>query len=459
MESSGTSLGRGLAVAARGTHPVRPEHPAATVVVVADGDRDRADRKRERKLRRKLKQAREQAAAREAEGASPAQSTEKEVDAQILDVTLAEVDLALAREVAVASSTEQGLESPAFELDRQQLTSLREDVERLARTNSEKDGLITALTDRLEQAAEQLDRLRRSGADRGWRGGGGGLPPELIQDQRTAIEDLKETIQRWEGMQPGLTLGRMEVQLGELRDLIVALGSNRTPVQESRTPPHAAHPVPRIVPAAPAGAAGTASWWERQKALMLGDEIPDDETPVSSPPAVPVAARDNGHPEIAHEAAPGMATDVAASIAEWVIPDEPSAVDWEQLTLETARQAILERDQHIESLREPLLLAKMAGVFAGGVGLRDALPAEQQQRLAQLEAVWEGRFRKQELELSIERARLAREQMTLRQQQEAARKELLRLQEGGATDTAEQKQERRWFRFMNQADGTGKGSR
>jgi hypothetical protein len=462
MDSSGTSLGRGFAVASRGTHPVRPEHPTPTVAVVADGSRDSADRRRERKLRRKLKQAREQAAALQADSSSHPETSQGDVDSQLLDTTLAEVDGELASEEALAAVRDQGSGAPVGELERQQLASLHEDVERLARSNFEKDGLITALTDRLEQAAEQLDRLRRSGADRGWRGGGGaGLPPELIQDQRTAIEDLKESIERWEGMQAGLTLGRMEMQLGELRDLVVALGANHTSGQghtargESRHTSHTAPVAPRIVPATPAGAAGSASWWERQKALMLGDEIPEGDAHSSGPLSAPVAAPEQAADDVSE--IPRL--EVAASLCEWVLPEEPTPVDWDQLTLESARQAILERDQLIESLREPLLLAKMAGVFAGGVGLRDALPPEQQQRLAQLESVWEGRFRKQELELSIERARLAREQMTVRQQQEATRKELLRLKEGGETDTVEQKQERRWFRFMNQADGTGKGSR
>src|SRR6185369_14757427 len=93
------------------------------------------------------------------------------------------------------------------------------DVASLQRQLQEKEQLVAALTERLEQAAEQLDRVRRTGADRGARrgGGGGALPLELIEDHRTAIDELKQAVTRWEEMQAGLTLGRLETQIAELR--------------------------------------------------------------------------------------------------------------------------------------------------------------------------------------------------------------------------------------------------
>ncbi len=467
MAGSGTNIGE-AATRSQVALPTRPVQ-----AVIADGDRSAADRRRERKMKRKLRQSRAQA---DDVGAAPATDKTTSPEATLvqtaellapltepatLDETLAEIEAAFAEDESA-----NDVQHPSDQADgsSEQEQTLREDVERMSRALQEKDGLITALTDRLEQAAEQLDRLRRSGADRGWRGGGGaGIPQELIQDQREAIEELKGTLSRWEDMQAGLSLGRMEVQLGELRDLIVALGANRAAGPESRAASRPVPTAPRVTPAATGGAAGTASWWERQKAVMLGDALPENDPPASVSPSVVDTPSDafsatsaSESPEADGDVSPARrGTEVAACLREVVIPEAPVAVDWESLTLESARQAILERDRHIESLREPLLLAKMAGAFEGGVGQRDALPPDQQQRLAQLEAAWEARFRKQELELSIERARLAREQMALRQQQEIARKELLRLQEGGATDSVEQKQERRWFRFMNQAEGPG----
>jgi septal ring factor EnvC (AmiA/AmiB activator) len=92
-------------------------------------------------------------------------------------------------------------------------------AEDLQRRLAERNRLVEELTSRLEQAAEQLDRLRRSGADRGSRALG--IPPELIEQQKSLTEELQNAVQQWEDMQPTELLARVEMQVGELRDLIV----------------------------------------------------------------------------------------------------------------------------------------------------------------------------------------------------------------------------------------------
>src|SRR5579863_555003 len=84
----------------------------------------------------------------------------------------------------------------------------------------EKEQLVAALTERLEQAAEQLDRLRRTGVDKGRRPLTGGFPAEVIEDHKNTLEDLKRVIARWEELQTGASLDRIETQIGELRDLL-----------------------------------------------------------------------------------------------------------------------------------------------------------------------------------------------------------------------------------------------
>src|SRR5262245_36056726 len=88
----------------------------------------------------------------------------------------------------------------------------------------EKEQLVAALTERLEQAAEQLDRLRRTGVDKGRRPLGGGFPAEVIEDHKNTLEDLKRVIARWEDIQAGASLGRIETQIAELRDLLAGTG-------------------------------------------------------------------------------------------------------------------------------------------------------------------------------------------------------------------------------------------
>src|SRR6516225_434085 len=95
------------------------------------------------------------------------------------------------------------------------------DAETIQSQLREKEQLVAALTERLEQAAEQLDRLRRTGVDKGRRPLGGGFPAEVIEEHKTTLEDLKRVISRWEEMQAEVTLGRIETQIAELRDLMV----------------------------------------------------------------------------------------------------------------------------------------------------------------------------------------------------------------------------------------------
>src|SRR5690606_15432552 len=82
----------------------------------------------------------------------------------------------------------------------------------------EKETLVAALTGRLEQAAEQLDRLRRMGADRGNRTVAG-VPPELIEEQRELTAQLQVAVNEWQEANAAAALSRIEVQVAEIRDI------------------------------------------------------------------------------------------------------------------------------------------------------------------------------------------------------------------------------------------------
>jgi len=151
----------------------------------------------------------------------------------------------------------------------------------------EKERLVTALTERLEQAAEQLDRLRRTGVDKGRRPnvGGGGLPPELVEEHKTTLEDLKRVIARWEDIQAEGSLGRIETQISELRDLLVSSGtslghgtSHLPASSAARERPAEAAPAKPAEAGAPrpAGKAGGNAWWEAQKAALMGETPPPE---------------------------------------------------------------------------------------------------------------------------------------------------------------------------------------
>ena len=99
--------------------------------------------------------------------------------------------------------------------------TMQERVEALEAQLAEREQLVAALTERLEQAAEQLDRLHRTGADRTLRRHfGAGVPSELIAQQQKLVEDLQRAVEQWEAMQPGAFFGRLETQLTQIQELV-----------------------------------------------------------------------------------------------------------------------------------------------------------------------------------------------------------------------------------------------
>ena len=83
----------------------------------------------------------------------------------------------------------------------------------------------------------------------------------------------------------------------------------------------------------------------------------------------------------------------SGDLAELKIPDLPAPVDFENITLEEARTAIRERDTVIGQLREPLMLLQVAGQLPVDLPTLEHLPAPLKDRIAELEAQWQSKFR------------------------------------------------------------------
>ena len=147
----------------------------------------------------------------------------------------------------------------------------------------------------------------------------------------------------------------------------------------------------------------------------------------------------------------------SCDLAALNIPDLPAPVDFDNITLDEAREAIRERDRIIQQLREPLLLARASGQLPANMHSLEGLPEPVQARITELETQWQAKFRQVELDLALERARLAREQAAVRQQQETLQKQMRKgagpgkaavSDEGGGKGDESASSKRRWFRFM-----------
>ncbi|MEX2286272.1 MAG: hypothetical protein WD648_04225 [Planctomycetaceae bacterium] len=269
----------------------------------------------------------------------------------------------------------------------------------------EKEQLVAALTERLEQAAEQLDRIRRTGGDRGLRGGGG-IPPELIEEQQALAAELQQAVRQWEETQPGATLGRIEVQLTELRDLVSGLaGGEGFPAEQSVAAPSLRGRTD-VRDGDNSKASGPAlSGYEAMKAELLETE----PAPTTAAAKLPVATAAYIKPE---EIAP---------------VDPPAVIDLDAAGVEELRTAVEHRDSYISYLTRALRAAEMMYKQSLDWEALNNAPDDLRRRLEDLEKTLHATLRHAEVDHSLERARLGREAARLEQLQEHLRREMHRL--------------------------------
>ncbi len=288
---------------------------------------------------------------------------------------------------------------------------------------SEKEALVAALTAQLEQAADELDRRHRSGYDRGLTLPGNGFPPELIEQQKNVTLELQDAVQRWEDMQVSLTLGRLETQLLELRDLMTASPSSNHTVHRAGESTNSSSPSGKSFDAThhdlpeDSGQA-TASNWEAIKSRMLVDQ-----------PGAEVSSSDiKSNAEI--RSVPTTTSEASDSSDNfdgklWNIPT-PAAVDTASASIETLRGAVDERDAFIVELVRRLRSLPVVQPPHDWSTFTN-VPDELKIQLESLVTRYEEKLRCAEIELSLERARLSREEAHVQEQKELLDKQMKRL--------------------------------
>ncbi len=298
----------------------------------------------------------------------------------------------------------------------------------------DRDRVVQALTARLEQAAEQLDRLHRSGADRGGKLLSG-IPSEVIDEQRELIGDLREAIERWEELQSSTGMARFETQLNELRDML-AQQLNLKPRQDATASPHqpprlsgasAGQRTESSAPKRPAGKSG-GSTWEQMKAQLLGDHSKSGDMMV--PGAAPEPSDDVRVPEAATSGKPVREIKIE-------IKERPPAINIDNADHVSLQQAVRERDTYIDHLLAAIDTLKRE---AGVIDLEDV--KKQKQEL-------EEKLRKAEVEMSMERAKLAREAARIKQlEDELSPKQRASKTETPPAPTPAEEKGSRWKRFL-----------
>ncbi|TWU13523.1 hypothetical protein CA54_23580 [Symmachiella macrocystis] len=324
----------------------------------------------------------------------------------------------------------------------------QQQIELLESQLQEKEDLVFALTERLEQAAEQLDRYRRAGARQSR--SGGGMPKEIVEEQKSLFDEMRQMIAQWEATQPGVTLGRIELQVTELRDLVAGnvlgdgnggggIGSALSALTKSEPAPAAEEP--QEAAAAPSNDFKPGSWEAQRAALMAGEPVPESK------------------PEpVAEVEVPATETDDVVEEAAEDLTNTPTPIDLHSADIEQLRQAVQERDRIIASLKQQIEEQEGSGEVVK-FDTMDSMPDEFREKLDALEEEWKDKIRETEVELSLERAKIAREKAELQQQQHQMQKHREKMgvtgQPGPAnsgSQSGEDANSGRWLRFLKRGN-------
>lgn len=317
----------------------------------------------------------------------------------------------------------------------------RDDKQKIAALEAkikEKNKLVKSLTSHLEQAAEKLDRLHRKGTGKSV--SVAGIPKELVEQQKTLTEDLNRIVEQWEAMQMDAAMGRIEMQITEIRDLItsgsgvsggttiqairelsaISIQSNDNQVSESI---HALESQP---------AAGS---YEAMKAgLLSGSESQPSAEPAPqiTIPAATVPEEALQSESLSTETAPKEKEEANTYIEEEIQDVEPpESIDLEHAQPDQLKEAIESRDTYLGYLIRKLRAAELSPRFTRGWQELEQTGEAVKERLEQLEETLNDNLVRAEIELSLERARLGRESIRLEQLEVQIEKKMKRLGSSG----------------------------
>lgn len=267
---------------------------------------------------------------------------------------------------------------------------LREQTEEIQRLHGELDGkeqLVQAITARLEETVDQLDRLQRQGNSRG---SGGGAPAsgikEILDSQQAVAQRVDESLQYWEG-----TAGYFEQILERLNE-----------IARSSTGPAAGSG------AAPASGGSS---YERMKANLLA------QSPSGSAPSTGGGHSSSPAPAVSPVAAPGpsaapalppLLMAAAASLEPNSPPPFPVNIDL--ASREELVEAVQTRDAYIASLVQEARRRDDAIFHKIEWSKLSNAPEDLRPQLVELSKRLREVVQREEHAQSMERARLAREQ-------------------------------------------------
>lgn len=306
-----------------------------------------------------------------------------------------------------------------------------ERMQQLETRLADREQLVSILTDRLEQAADELDRIKRSGGVLAGSSADGGDAASLLAGHSEVAGKLDRFVDAWEERYEGPALRRMEAGIEELRErLEQALHGNFTG-SDSSASRHS-------------GLGDSSSRFTDHDEATLDEtlnselEPAEDVVAVRRPLDVPVRlvlfSSDN-------------------------VPDDldvplPEPIDEDHATEPELRKAVTDRDAYVRWLCQQM--RHVTGRLEGWLGelQTESDDVTLHKRVDEIEQLIHEQLRIAEIDVSIERARLSRDQAKLKEQaaQLAHEREQLAKTLNPSDSDDDTPMLRRWKKFITNQD-------
>lgn len=303
-------------------------------------------------------------------------------------------------------------------------------VDDLRRELQKKEQTVTTLTGYLEQAAAKLKELQKqSGRAKPARA----FDEAEVHRQMELVKNLQAAVDEWNNLKAPDTLQRMCDELDRLRDVIVDSFADKSPspagaIGSSHAAPGGLSTLGLLAPAREGtGEKGKGlEGWEALKAEMLKSE----GTKAAAP-------EEEGHIDLKEE------LDVLVNRPAPVEEDSKDRAIWQD--------AVDSREKYIISLIRALRVVEGRRRGSPDWESLTEAPAELRAQVAQLASDLQQSLRNAEVELSIESARLSRQESLIAQQKrdlDKARKKQGHPQKAAGTDSTQG----RWLKFLGKGN-------
>jgi hypothetical protein len=297
-------------------------------------------------------------------------------------------------------------------------------VDHLRQSLQEKEQTVATLTEYLEQAATKLNAMNEQKA-----GGNPGqaFDPEMVERQMDLVESLQAAVKEWEELGVAEVINRMSTRLDDLRETILD-GLKSASLTGGNLPSEAEYSFSNAK--GDDDSDDPMAGWEALKAEMLGEE-----------PDAGVSADDQLNVDLQEELD--------------VLVNRPAPVDESCDERDAWVEAVDSREKYLISLIRALRVVEGRRRGSPDWESFTLAPAELRERVARLAADLQQLQRNSEVEFSIERARISRQESLIAQRRRDLDK--ARQKKGvdnrANADEAAATGEGRWKKFLGGGSG------